>query len=424
MSRAPSVCLLAGLVLGCGGGVVSSSPGDAGTNLGDAGSDALVPDTGSPIQDSGAIDSGTITPPDACGADIQNDPRNCGACGLDCGTSACVAGFCSAAPIVLASGTTPDLVAVGVADFYWSTQTPSSTIMDCPVGGCVGAPTVFWSGTASVDGLAVENATVVWPAQSIQGPILSGVVACSIAGCGSAPTALVQLSFDGVFGFGADTTTAYFSLGWHLGMGGNGLDSCAIVGCGGTPTVVMSYPNGGTNGAGALAVGGGNLVWIDEMGTVSTCPTGASGCAGSPVVVGAASPSTRVLAVDAHDVYWIDSGDPPPPNTIGPYTKGAIRSCPLSGCPAGGSTVLAAYPSWLPGAALAVDGSNAYWTTEDAAGEWGQIVRCSLGGCGGKPAPLATTATANRAATRGLALDATSVYWTDPGSGQVLTLPK
>src|ERR1019366_2369433 len=174
------VSLLAVLVLGCGGGVASSSPRDAGTSSGDATSDASAPDTGSPLQDSGAIDTGTITPPDACGADIQNDPRNCGACGLDCGTSACVAGFCSAAPIVLASGTTPDLVAVGAADFYWSTQTPSSTIMDCPVGGCVGPATVFWSGVASVDALAVENDMVVWPAQAGIGAIESGVVTCSI----------------------------------------------------------------------------------------------------------------------------------------------------------------------------------------------------------------------------------------------------
>ena len=414
MSRATGVSLLALLVLGCGGGVVASSPGDAGTSLADATSESSAPDTGSPLQDSGAVDSGTITPPDACGADIQNDPRNCGACGLDCGTSACVAGFCSAAPIVLASGTTPDLVAVGAADFYWSTQTPSSTIMDCPLGGCVGQPTVFWSGPASVDALSVENDMVVWPAQAGLGPIESGVVACSIAGCGTGPTILVQLPNLEIYGFGADTATTYFTLG--------SLDSCAIVGCGGTPKVLMPYPDGGSNGAGALAVGGGNLVWIDETGTLSTCPT--SGCVGAPVVIGTASQRTMVLAVDAHDVYWIDPGEPVPPKTFGPNTHGAIRACPLSGCPAGGSTVLAAYPTWLSGAALAVDGSNLYWTTEDGAGDYGEVVRCSLGGCGGKPTPLATTDTRQRVATRGLALDATNVYWTDPGTGQVLTLPK
>src|SRR5208282_6801134 len=107
-------------------------------------------------------------------------------------------------------------------------------------------------------------------------------------------------------------------------------------------------------------VGGGNLVWLDETGTLSTCPT--SGCTGAPVVVGSASQRTSVLAVDAQRVYWIDPGDPPPPKSIGPDTDGAVRSCPLSGCGAGGPTVLASYPKWRPGAALVVDGVYLYWT--------------------------------------------------------------
>lgn len=398
---------------GCGGSV-SAAAADAGAGGSDGPRESSTLDTGSPVGDSAAVDSWTLTPADACGADIQNDPRNCGACGLDCMASACVGGFCATSPVVLASGQTPDLVAAGAADFYWTSEgSTGGSILECPLGGCLGQATLFWSGQAGIGALAVENDWVVWPAFLGLGPTVSGVATCSIGGCGSGARVLVSLPTNvQIFGFGTDTSTAYFAAG--------DVESCPIAGTAGVSTL-YSYGDAGTNGASALAVGGGNLAWKDETGALLTCPT--TGCAGAPAIVGNAGQPTTVLAVDGKRVYWIDPGVPPPPKTLGPYTAGAILACPLAGCGAGGPTVLASYPQWLPGAALLVDGANLYWTTEDPTGTYGGIVRCTVGGCGGKPTPLATTRTSHQA-TRGLAVDATNVYWTDPGMGQVLTLRK
>ena len=86
---------------------------------------------------------------------------------------------------------------------------------------------------------------------------------------------------------------------------------------------------------------------------------------------------------------------------------------------------------WLPihhgsaGPSIAVDGTDVYWSTEDGSGRFGQIVRCSIGGCCGSPTPIAGTAPAPyKTASTGLAVDSTRVYWSDRGRGEVMVAPK
>jgi hypothetical protein len=94
----------------------------------------------------------------------------------------------------------------------------------------------------------------------------------------------------------------------------------------------------------------------------------------------------------------------------------------------GTPTTLATYDAWLGGGALASDDKYLYWSAEDISGKFGTIMRAPIGG--GAPAvTLATTSghatkEGNAVATQGLAVDSARVYWTDPGRGMVMALPK
>ena len=94
------------------------------------------------------------------------------------------------------------------------------------------------------------------------------------------------------------------------------------------------------------------------------------------------------------NVYWIDRGTPAGggKEPLSSIANGQVLKCPVTGC-GNAPTVLASYPTWLGAGALAVDGTDVYWSMEDVSGMWGQIVRCAMGGCGGAPVPLASTAT-------------------------------
>jgi hypothetical protein len=88
---------------------------------------------------------------------------------------------------------------------------------------------------------------------------------------------------------------------------------------------------------------------------------------------------------DAANVYWSDSG------------AHATYQCPVTGCAT--PTVLS---SQHEARGLAIDSSYVYWATPV-----GEIVRCTIGGCGDNPTPLA-----QGLATPGLVgMDATAIYF-------------
>jgi hypothetical protein len=405
----PFWVLLAAAPLACGGAVDAEHGTDSGARALDATTDAP-----GPAVDSGEGDDMSLVPivPDACSPDLQNDPFNCGACGHDCSPAGCSGGACTATPTVLAKVASPEYVAVDSAGVYWSANGSPRTIQQCPLDGCSDAGTSVWSGTEAVDALAVQGGFVVWPATAGLGPVTSGIVSCATTGCTGAPTVLVLLPGLSIAGFGIDSTSAYFSTG--------PIKSCALAGCNQTASTFYEFPDASADGALVLAVGGGNVVWRDEAGNLETCPT--SGCPGAPFVVGTVSQRMQQLAVDDTHVYWLDPGIGPPAKSMAPYTDGRVLACPLTGCGAG-PTVLASYAAWWQTGVIASDGLDVYWTYEDQSANFGALVRCAVGGCAGQPTTLAITAT-KYSPTYGLALDATHVYWTDPGSGEVLSLAK
>jgi hypothetical protein len=395
---------------GAGGHVVDASP--TAETFPNADSILPVPAVCIPI------DAG----PAGC-TDVQNDPLNCGELGHDCQGAACVAGVCGPLPNTLASGQAPSSLAVDESNVYWVNSLPQplgsaghSQVMRCPIAGCDGQPVTLWDGLYPIMGaLAVEQGAVWWntgPGGIVSTPYGTDptILHCATGGCSGTPTSLVRAN--SVFRtFTADATSAYWST---FGT----LSTCALAGCGESPTVIhdsdtIIY---------ALAVNATTIFWTDGGGALSSCPL--AGCGGGPGVLGAANPLMSVLAADNDHVYWIDPGTRVGGGKLGPVTQwlgGAVLECPVTGCN-GSPTVLASYPSWLAGGALAIDGADVYWSTEDGSGRYGEIVRCRTDGCGGKPTPVA--ATAGPSPAPGLAVDSRHIFWADPGRGTVMIADK
>ncbi len=125
-------------------------------------------------------------------------------------------------------------------------------------------------------------------------------------------------------------------------------------------------------------------------------PCGTSNAAG-PVVLATGEQGAQALAVDAKNVYWIKTADisAEPP---GPPPDGQVLQCGKCGCQH--PIVLAsAEPIGTGQAGIAVDATSVYWTN-------GDVMKVPIGG-----GPATTLAVAK---TQGpLSVDATSVYWAD-----------
>jgi hypothetical protein len=182
-----------------------------------------------------------------------------------------------------------------------------------------------------------------------------------------------------------------------------------------------------------LAVGGGNVAWVeyDISGpSIWTCPT--AGCTGEPRVVTGNAVTPSSLAVDESHVYWTSTVDTAvyrhPISGAGALETIALNqplaeNIALSGshvywttrgqhdrairrvAKQGGEEASTLAKGQVDRRALSVDSEFVYWANFDAAGS---IQRCPLSGCTGEP----TVLVGNQNLPGALAADGKSLFWT------------
>jgi hypothetical protein len=127
-------------------------------------------------------------------------------------------------------------------------------------------------------------------------------------------------------------------------------------------------------------------------------PEGAPPCWDASCLLSAGLDSPAAITSDSARVYWVETGSG--------LANGAVRACPLDGCPEGGPIVYAtglAQPMQL-----AVDESNIYFSLAGNGTGPGEVDWCPITGCGGTPGLLAQAV-----APDGIAVYGGFVYWTD-----------
>jgi hypothetical protein len=203
----------------------------------------------------------------------------------------------------------------------------------------------------------------------------------------------------------------------------------------------------------AIAVNSTNVYWTDFDSQVMSAPVGSQFPTFFPFAIGGFQPAP--IALDTSSVYWASAGDgsvwkaplaagmgtgsqvatqlvhsPPNPGvqsiavdaanaywtSIQPFIfgNGLVQKVPIIG---GQTTTLASSAQADP-RGIAVDSANLYWADygNNAAGG-GSIVKMPL--ATGVPAPLLQGLNGPYA----IAIDATSVYWTNIGDGTVMRAP-
>jgi hypothetical protein len=271
-------------------------------------------------------------------------------------------------PVALAEVPSPTDVAVSGASVYFTScsNDGGGSVLRVPRFG--GSPATLAVGQSCPVGLAVDDANVYVAGlggSDLAKVPLDGGVLMTLASDAGAPV-----------GVAVNTTSVYWTSG--AGLMRVSLD-------GGAPTLLASGQRSWTR----PVLDSDFVYWGDpDLGTIQKLPLDG----GSPATVGTAVETVTDLALSSTDIYFADG-----------YT---LEKAPL----AGGSTVSVGLPTGAPVGAIAVDDASVYFTS------WGSVWRIAFADL--QPTRVAT----DQSEPNAIAVDGTSVYWTDGSGGHVMKL--
>jgi hypothetical protein len=351
--------------------------------------------------EAGTVCGGNEAGPNACGCattcgaacvDLQTDTNNCGSCGHSCLGSGCSGGMCT--PVLMAVGRftqpCPNGLAVdGIGNVYWgvfgddSSTTQDGTVMGMPIAG--GALATLGTAQANPGALAVvagaATSQVVWTNASVFGTGSAMTIQAPTPGHVQGTLQALALNTTLVAHPAAIAVDATFA--YVLGIGGadNAIERTNAFG-GGTASTVTSAS--GLIGCG-LAVDGTNVYWSQLGAGIMKAPkTG-----GSAVPLTSASPGPSGIALDANDVYGIDS------------TTSSVLKIPLDG-----SSIVTLATAQQGPFGVAVDSANVYWTNSGD----GTVMKAPI--MGGAPVTIAVGQNSPAA----IVADAQYIVWTTFGT--------
>ena len=397
MRRTPLVGLLALALPACGALIGIKDLTDAvdtsdaaereGGALGDASTDSGDRDR----QDGDVIDGGTEATT-GCG-DVTQNPDHCGRCDHSCLGGQCVASVCQ--PFALAPGQGQVAgVALSATHVYFTSMSGKTVSRVALDGGSVdtlaGAPHVAFPTRVAV------NAThVYWN----NADLFAGKISrCLITGCVGAPEVLAQP--EEPTGLGLDATHVYWVDRNGGKIGRRPLD-------GGAEQLVADTSSTGALPV-SLALGAPYVFWVEDFsgGVFRNEPSD-----GGLVSVGAGGLLGREIVTSDQFVYW-GAGE-----NVG--ATGRISRAPRSGGPI--ATVGAANGEPK---GMAVDQTRVYWsawrTASDGGAPTSGVYACPIVGCAGAAPEVVASA---QREPRGVAVDATALYWGVDGALMKLAKP-